>query len=99
MILKLRTTAEWLVTLAGVLLVLEACTRFFSTVPESVIERDEVIIIVPGKGSKERGAKVQMKRAITGDPEKGSKKGECPFQCPLKKGGKGDKRRAAAALA
>lgn len=43
MILKIRTTAEWLVTLAGVLLVLEACTRLFSTVPESVIERDEVI--------------------------------------------------------
>lgn len=40
---KTRTTIEWLLTLAGVLLVLEACTRLFSTVPESVIERDEVI--------------------------------------------------------
>jgi len=40
---RARTTAEWLVTVACVLLVLETCTRMFSSVPESVIERDEVV--------------------------------------------------------
>lgn len=40
---RARSTVEWLATLVCVLLVLEMYTRMFSSVPESLIERDEVI--------------------------------------------------------
>ena len=40
---RVRTSIGWLATLVSMLLVLEICTRSFSTIPESVIERDELI--------------------------------------------------------
>ncbi len=40
---RTRATVEWLATWICVLLVLEMCTRMFSSLPESLIERDEVI--------------------------------------------------------
>ena len=40
---RVRTSIEWLATLVSVLLVLEICTRSFSSIPESVIERDDLI--------------------------------------------------------
>ncbi|MCH2591177.1 MAG: hypothetical protein MK004_22105, partial [Planctomycetales bacterium] len=40
---RVRTSIGWLATLVSMLLVLEICTRSFSSIPESVIERDELI--------------------------------------------------------